>query len=185
MLVGRMARSGVVTCPRRPAMAIRRLIAFSTATRPPASYHPLMPHRAHLFPAALASVMQARGVNQVQLHELTGIAVSRINNYLQGKYRTIKPPHLDVICGALGGAPTDKAALVQAYLFDLLPDNCRGLVDIRISGAREAGNWEVPTKGLPKDFAAAFRDLYVLCASNFKVRQRTAEWVEIVRETKS
>ena len=40
-----------------------------------------------LFPGLLDAVMQKNGINQVQLHKLTGIAVSRINNYLQAKYR--------------------------------------------------------------------------------------------------
>ena len=139
--------------------------------------------RPHLFPAALASVMQARGINQVQLGSLTGIAVSRVNNYLQGGYRTIKPAHIAAIFEALGGTPADSAALVQAYLFDLLPDTCRGLVDIRMQGARESGKWEVPSNGLAKDFAAEFQDLYVLCASNAKVRHRTSEWVSLMHDT--
>jgi len=50
-------------------------------------------------------------------------------------------------------------------LFDLLPDDCRGRVEIKAAGARdEAGKWEVPSKGLPKEFATAFQDLYVLRA---------------------
>lgn len=141
-----------------------------------------IPARPHLFSAALDSLMQQRGVNQVGLAALTGIAISRLNNYLHGNYRAIKPPHLAAICGALGGKPADTAALVQAYLFDLLPESCRGLVEIRTAGAKETSKWEVPTKKLPQDFAAAFRELYVLCASRPKVRQRTAEWVEIMRE---
>jgi hypothetical protein len=84
----------------------------------------------------------------------------------------------------LSDTPADNAALVQAYLYVLLPDGCRGLVDIRVPGARETGRWKVPLKGLPRDFAAALRDLYVLCVSNARVRQRTAEWVQIMRETK-
>jgi len=143
-----------------------------------------MLHRPHLFPAALASVMQAHDVNQVELAKRTGLAVSRVNNYVQGNYRTIKPAHIEVISKALGITPADRAALVQAYLFDLLPESVRGMVDIHISGTREASNWEVPSKGLPRDFAVAFRDLYVLCASNAKVRQRTSEWVALMKETK-
>jgi transcriptional regulator with XRE-family HTH domain len=143
------------------------------------------PARPHLFSAALASVMQDRGVNQVQLSQRTGIAVSRLNNYVHGNYRTVKPTHLQAISEALGSTPADNAALVQAYMFDLLPDGCRGLVEIRVPGVREsAGKWEVPSKGLPGEFAAALRDLYVLCVSSARVRQRTAEWVRIMRETK-
>jgi transcriptional regulator with XRE-family HTH domain len=143
-----------------------------------------MTTRPKLFPAALASAMQERGVNQVLLSERSGIAVSRVNNYLQGKYRTIKPAHLEAISAALGGTPADNAALIQAYLFDLLPEECRGLVEIRVPGAKETGRWSVPSKGLPKWFAAALRELYVLCASNATVRQRTAEWVKMMREMK-
>jgi transcriptional regulator with XRE-family HTH domain len=128
--------------------------------------------------------MQERGINQVQLSGRTGIAVSRLNNYVHGNYRTIKPAHLQAISVALGGTPADNTALVQAYLFDLLPDGCRGLVAINVPGAREVGKWKVPSKGLPQDFAAAFRDLYRLCVSRPSVRQRTAEWIEIMRETK-
>jgi hypothetical protein len=40
-----------------------------------------------LFPGLLDAVMQKNGINQVQLHKLTGIAVSRVNNYLQAKLR--------------------------------------------------------------------------------------------------
>jgi hypothetical protein len=57
------------------------------------------------------------------------------------------------------------------------------IVDIRFAGAHQPGRWEVPTKGLPKDFALAFQDLYVLCASNAKVRHDTAEWIALMRET--
>lgn len=142
------------------------------------------PTRPKLLPAALASAMQDRGVNQVQLSQRSGIAVSRVNNYLQGKYRTIKPAHLEAISSGLGGTPADNATLIQAYLYDLLPDDCRGLVDVRVLGAKETGRWEVPSKDLSKAFAGALRDLYVLCVSNVKVRQRTADWIEIMRGTK-
>ena len=127
--------------------------------------------------------MQAQNVNQVKLSEQTGVAVSRVNNYLQGGYRTVSMGHLEAIVAALGNTPADKATLVQAYLFDLLPDACRGNVDIRLPGTRETGKWEVPSRGLPKDFAEKFSTLYVLCASNAKVRQRTKEWIAVMRES--
>lgn len=144
--------------------------------------HP--PVRSKLFSAIQASLMQERGVNQVLLSQRSGVVVSRINNYLHGRYRTIKPAHLEAISAALGGTPADNAVLIQAYLFDLLPDECRGLVEIRVPGIKESGRWKVPSKGLPKDFAAALRELYVLCVSRVKVRQRTAGWIEIMRKTK-
>jgi transcriptional regulator with XRE-family HTH domain len=136
-----------------------------------------------LFPAALDAAMQNQGVNQVQLSRLTDIAISRVNNYLKGHYRTIRPDHVAAICGALG-TPAETAALSQAYLYDLLPDSCKGLVDIRVQGSRETGKWDVPTKGLPADFAAKYRDLYALCVSQPKVLRRTSEWIALMRETK-
>lgn len=145
----------------------------------------LTPRSSKLFSAALACLMQERGLNQVRLAGLAGLAVSRLNNYLHANYCTIKPAHLAAISAALGGTPADNAALVQAYLFDLLPENCRGLVEVRVPGANRAGKWKVPSKGLPTDFAAALRDLYVLCVSRAKVRERTAEWIKLMRETSS
>jgi transcriptional regulator with XRE-family HTH domain len=120
----------------------------------------------------------------VELSERSGIAVSRVNNYLKGKYRTIRPGHVAAIAEALGGKPVDTAALVQGYLFDLLPEDCRGLVEIRVAGAKETGKWEVPSKGLPKAFASDLQDLYRLCVAHPRVRQRTAEWITIMGETK-
>jgi hypothetical protein len=78
--------------------------------------------------------------------------------------------------------PADTASLIQAYAYDLLPDGCRGMVDIRVAGAREPAKWEVPTKDLPEKFATEFADLYKLTVSSAKVRQRTAEWVQLMRE---
>lgn len=127
--------------------------------------------------------MQTRGVNQVTLSARSGIAASRINNYLQGKYRTIRRAHLAAIVTALAPGPADIGALVEAYLFDLLPESCRGLIEIQTPDARESGRWTVPTKGLPADFADAFRDLYRLCVNEPKVRERTMEWVGMMRET--
>jgi hypothetical protein len=54
---------------------------------------------------------------------------------------------------------------------------------IRLPGTRETGKWEVPSRGLPKDFAEKFSALYVLCASNAKVRQRATEWITVMHES--
>ena len=93
----------------------------------------ISPVRSKLFSAALASVMQERGINQVTLGAKAGLAVSRINNYLQGHFRTIKPAHVAAICEALETTPADTAALIQAYTYDLLPENLR---DRRIFASR-------------------------------------------------
>jgi transcriptional regulator with XRE-family HTH domain len=137
--------------------------------------------RSKLFSAALENLMQERGVNQVELSRRTGIAVSRVNNYLRGKYRTIKPPHVGAIVEALGGAKA-SGVLAEAYLFDLLPESCCGLVEVKYPGMPTSGKWAPPSKGLSRDFAEQLQDLYRLCVSSVKVRQRTKSWIEILRE---
>lgn len=139
------------------------------------------PSRPKLFTAALESAMQEHGVNQVQLSEATGIAVSRINNYVYGHYRTIKPVHVAALAAAFSG--TAGTALVEAYLYDLLPPECRGLVEIKYPG-QKGGQWAVPVKGLPKDFAGQWEAFYRLCAADAKIRERTSEWLALMRETK-
>ena len=140
------------------------------------------PDPSKLFSAALDSLMQERGVNQIELHRRAGIAVSRVNNYLRGRFRTITPAHLAAIHEAFGGV--GATALVQAYLLDRISGECQRWVDIRVRGARHTGRWQVPSKGLKPDFVAALKDLYLLCVSNVQVRRRTAEWIAIMRETK-
>jgi hypothetical protein len=116
----------------------------------------------------------------------SGRGRSRVAARSHRAQRSLAPPSLccSPICKALGSTPADSAALIQAYAYDLLPEKLRGMVDIRVLGAREAGKWEVPSKGLPPAFAAEFVDLYKLTVSNSKVRQRTAEWIQLMRETK-
>jgi hypothetical protein len=137
--------------------------------------------RPKIFPAVLASLMQEIDVNQVELSRSTTIAVSRVNNYLQGKYRTVKPAHLGAIVEALGGAKTG-GLLVEAYLFDLLPVCFRGLVEIKYPGMLKGGKWTPPSKGLGPEFASQFADLYKLCVTSVNVRQRTQGWIEVMRE---
>jgi hypothetical protein len=127
--------------------------------------------------------MQSAGLNQVQLSECTGIAVSRVNNYLRGHYRTIKPVHVGAIAAAVGGGAAG-AVLVEAYLYDLLPPECRGLVEIQHPGLKTGKGWTVPSKGLPKEFAGQWENFYRLCASSATVRQRTVEWIALMKETK-
>ncbi len=143
------------------------------------------PSRPKLFTAALENAMQEHGVNQLQLSEATGIAVSRVNNYLFGHYRTVKPAHVGAIVAAIGGG-TAGGILVEAYLYDLLPPECRGLVEIQHPGlpAGKGKGWTVQSKGLPKEFAGQWEVFYRLCASSATVRQRTAEWIALMRETK-
>jgi Helix-turn-helix len=140
------------------------------------------PSRPKLFTAALANAMQEHGVNQVELSRRTGIAVSRINNYVYGHYRSIKPRHVGALTAAFGG--TAGAVLVEAYLYDLLPPECRGLIEVRYPGQKTGKAWTVPVKGLDREFAGQWEDFYRLCASSATVRERTAEWIALMRETK-
>lgn len=137
--------------------------------------------RTKLFSGALDNLMQERGANQVELSRRTGIAISRINNYLKGKFRTVKPAHVEALVEALGGTKA-AGALIEAYLFDLLPENCRGLVEVKYPGMPTGGRWTPPAKGLSRDFAGQLRDLYRLCVTSVKVRERTEAWIKIIRE---
>jgi DNA-binding Xre family transcriptional regulator len=178
-------QAGLLVSGRKGGLAQRWRTRLPLAMPKPVRAHskPVKTHSRY-FSGALASVMQSRGVNQVQLAGNAGMAISRINNYLHGNYRSVTIAHLAAICKALDGTPADTAALIQAYAYDLLPAGCRGMVDIRVLGARETGYWEVPSVGLPQKFAAEFADLYKLSVGNSNVRQRTGKWVQLMRETR-
>ena len=47
---------------------------------------------------------------------------------------------------------------------------------------RVAAKWKVPVRDLPKEFAAQFVELYRLCASSVRVRERTREWIKMMTE---
>ena len=75
-----------------------------------------LPRRTQFFSNTLLLLMERNGINQVQLGAATGIAVSRVNNYLQGKYRTIRPDHLKLIAKAVGRTPEETGELARAYI---------------------------------------------------------------------
>ncbi len=133
------------------------------------------------FAAALAALMEKHGVNQVQLSQ-SGIAVSRINNYLHGKYRTIKPAHLSMFCEDLAKSDIERGELVQAYLLDLIADQDKDRLEIRVPNLSHGGHKEKFSEGLPKAFAAEFEELYRLCAASSKIRGDTKNWISIMRE---
>lgn len=136
-----------------------------------------------LFPGLLDAVMQKNGINQVQLHKLTGIAVSRINNYLQAKYRTIKPAHIQAICEKVTGDNTERAELVKTYLLDLLPDAMKNVIEIKaLTSVRDFEDWYLRRNRLPRDFAGEFEDLYKMCVSFPRVRVRTGDWIQLMKE---
>jgi DNA-binding Xre family transcriptional regulator len=136
-----------------------------------------------LFPGFLDAVMQKHGVNQVTLSRKTGIAVSRINNYLQAKYRTIKPAHIQAICEAVTDESGERAELVKIYLLDMMPEELKSFIEIKaLNSPKDHESWFLQKNRLPKDFAGEFEALYKLCVSMQKVRTRTSEWIQIMRE---
>jgi len=135
-----------------------------------------------LFAATLARLMQENAMNQVTVAERAGIAVSRINNYLHGRYRTVTKQHADALATAFGGGQSG-AALIEAYLLDLVSEECRGWIEVRYPGMPTGSKWLFPVKGLNRDFASKFTKLYRFCVSSAVVRRRTKEWIAIMRET--
>jgi HTH-type transcriptional regulator / antitoxin HigA len=66
-----------------------------------AEAHPVEPLPPH---EMLAGLMEAKGVNQVQLHEETGIAVSTISELL-AKKRSFNTSHIEKFCAYFGVGP--------------------------------------------------------------------------------
>ena len=75
------------------------------------------------------------------------------------------------------------AILAQAYFYEMLPSSLRGLGDVRMLGARDTSNWEIPLKGVPREFGDKLRDFYIACAENSEIRQLTKTWIQIMKET--
>jgi len=128
--------------------------------------------------------MERNGVNQVTMSTATGIAVSRINNYLHGKYRTIRPDHLALLAKAAGQNAAERNELVRAYLLDLLPESLQN--EIRIETGSEGGK---PSKQsaaenslLPRSTRTALADLQALSMRSAKARARMQWFVEIMRD---
>ena len=140
-----------------------------------------VPARSNLFSTVLAAQMQEAKANQVELARRTGISVSRINNYLRGNYATVTVGHAESLAAL--APPGRGAALIEAYLMDLVPEECRRWVEIRYPGMPAGLRWNVPAKGLPPEFAGQFAELYRLCVSSARVRERTKEWIAIMRES--
>ena len=126
-----------------------------------------------LFPGALASAMQKNGINQVKLSAAADIAVSRINNYLQGKYRTIKPQHIDAIIEHAAPDQASRAELVKCYVLDLLPPVGKGLLTLGTAeGKKDFESWYLQKNRLPSPSKETFEDLYKAAVSNPQFRER-------------
>ena len=114
----------------------------------------------------------------------TGIAVSRVNNYLQGKYRTIRPDHLAQLVKAACRTVTERGELTRAYVQDLLPEELHGAISLELigSGAKPAKHAAAESSLLPATAVAALRKLQTLSVRSAKARARMQSFAEILAE---
>jgi transcriptional regulator with XRE-family HTH domain len=128
--------------------------------------------------------MERNEINQVEMAAATGIAVSRINNYLQGKYRTIRPDHLGLIAKAAGRIATERGELARAYLVDLLPEELHGVVRLEVAGEGTKPSKPAPPEKslLPATAVAALTELQALSVRSAKARVRVQWFAEILQE---
>ena len=142
------------------------------------------PHRTQFFSALLATLMERNVINQVQLAAATDIAVSRINNYLQGKYRTIRPDHLAALAKAAGRNVTERGELVCAYVKDLLPEELHGVISLEVKGDGAKPAKQVPSERnlLPTTALAALTSLQAMSVRSAKARARMQLFTEILEE---
>jgi transcriptional regulator with XRE-family HTH domain len=148
------------------------------------------PSRTQYFSGTLLLLMEKNHINQVQLSAAAGIAVSRINNYLHGKYRTIRPDHLEVLAKSVARAEGEQEELIRTYLLDLLPESLQS--KIRVESVREGGKASAHRAAkperhplMPATTAAAIAELQQLGARDAKARSRLEQFAEIMREAHS
>jgi transcriptional regulator with XRE-family HTH domain len=142
------------------------------------------PRRTQFFSSVLAILMERNGINQVRLAASTGIAVSRINNYLKGKYRTIRPDHLASLAKAAGQNATERGELASAYVQDILPGELHGAIRIEVAGENPKAAKQVASEKslLPKAAAEALQDLQTMSVRNAKARERMQQFAEMLGE---
>ena len=142
--------------------------------------------RNQFFSATFALMMERNKVSQVELAAATGIAVSRVNNYLHGKYRTIRPDHVGALATAAGRTSEERSELVRAYLLDLLPESFHETIRIETVGGGKAKparpTVDADRDLLPKVTKAALADLQRLGVRSAKARERTQWFAELLRE---
>jgi len=144
--------------------------------------------RTQFFASLLATLMERNEISQVSLAAVTGIAVSRINNYLHGKYRTIRPDHLALLAKAAGRNAAERGELARAYIQDLLPEELRGAISIEVPGdrAKPAKQQAASEESLlPKTALAALTQLQTLSVRSAKARSRMQLFAEILGEIHS
>lgn len=140
--------------------------------------------RTQFFSATFALMMERNKISQVELAAATGIAVSRVNNYLHGKYRTIRPDHVGALATAVGRTSDERNELVRAYLLDLLPETFHGAIRIEPVGekAKPARQPVEERSLLPQVTKTALADLQRLGARSAKARERTQWFAQLLRE---
>jgi len=145
---------------------------------------PSLCHRTQVFASALAAMMERKGVNQVQLRAATGIAVSRINNYLHGNYRTVRPDHLRRLVEVVTSTAEERAALIRAYLLDLLPEVLQSAIRVEVVRTNvKPGRPPCPEKSLlPRGASAAIQALETMSLKSAKARSRVEWFSAILRE---
>jgi len=142
--------------------------------------------RTQYFSNTLLLLMEKNGVSQTKLSAATGIAVSRINNYLKGKYRTIRPDHLGLIAKVVSRNPEESGELVKAYILDLLPEVLNQAVRIEIAGLRNlVAKREPMAISMAPTASAALSRLQALGLRNAKARERIVWFSEIMVEAHS
>jgi len=142
------------------------------------------PRRTQFFSALLATLMERNRINQVQMAAATGIAVSRINNYLQGKYRTIRPDHLASLAKAAGRNVTERGELVCAYVKDLLPEELHGAISLEVKGdgAKSSKQGASEKSLLPTTAQSALTELQAMSVRSAQARGRMQWFTEILGE---
>lgn len=142
------------------------------------------PLRTQFFSSTLLMLMERNGINQVKMAAATGIAVSRINNYVQGKYRTIRPDHLGLMAKAAGRTLAERGELARAYVQDLLPEELHEVVHLEVAGG--GGKLSKETKSenrlLPSTASKALAELKALSVRSAKARMRMQWFAEILGE---
>ena len=144
--------------------------------------------RTQFFASMLATIMERNEISQVSLAAVTGIAVSRINNYLHGKYRTIRPDHLALLAKAAGRNAAERGELVRAYVQDLLPEELYGAISLEVAGGGTKPA-KLPASSekslLPTAALAALAELQTLSVRSAKARSRMQLFAEILGEIHS
>ena len=142
------------------------------------------PYRTQFFSSTLLLLMERNGINQVSLGAATSIAVSRVNNYLQGKYRTVRPDHLAAIAKAAGRTVEERGELLRAYVMDILPEVLHEVLRIEIAGVTgKSSKSPFSEKNLlPVTTREALARLQALSARSAGARSRVQWFAEILGE---